>query len=153
MSRPTTPVPGDGANEGMAEIGVSSALAEIQAILRGDVDDSNLRNASVGTAQLKDASVTAPKLGLRLITGTVSSNGGRTSGTGFSSVRDSVGGYTITFDAALPGAEYPVFVQPYDATGVVPEVRTRSATAVHFVFRTVGGAGTDAGFAFFVAYL
>jgi hypothetical protein len=121
--------------------------------LRGDVDESNLRDGSVGTSKLKDASVTAPKLGLRLITGTVSSNGGRTSGAGFSSVRDSVGGYTITFDAALPGAEYPVFVQPYDATGVIPEVRSRSATAVHFVLRTAAAAGTDAGFAFLVAYL
>lgn len=163
MSRPSEPLPTANSPEGPAQVQLVSTIAELQAILSGDVDDSNLKDDSISGAKLEngivtgskiaDATIPVGKLAFRMLFGVVTSTGAADPGSGgYTTARTSVGGYTVTFTTAMPTLNFTVLATPIGTSQVIPQISARAVGSVSFVFRTNAGAGVDTAFSFLVLY-
>lgn len=82
--------------------------------------------------------------------GTILSGGNKLSGTGFSSVKNSTGNYTITYDTAFslrPELLLAVFSSSGNPLGIISTAGNENAFTVQ-VFNTTTGAAVDAIFGF-----
>jgi hypothetical protein len=163
MTQPVAALPIVGSPEGAAETLVTNALAEIQSILRGGLDASNIKDDSISGAKLEngivtgskiaDATIPVGKLAFRMLFGVVTSTGAADPGSGgYTTARTSVGGYTVTFTTPMPTLNFTVLVTPIGTSQVIPQISARAVGSVSFVFRTNAGAGVDTAFSFLVLY-
>lgn len=86
--------------------------------------------------------------GRREVTGSVSSAGAVTAGEGFSSVKDTTGRYTVTFDEPFLVAPTVLFAWADTATGGGAQITAKSTSAFSVVLYNTGGTVIDNAFEF-----
>jgi hypothetical protein len=104
----------------------------------GDINAGGLVYAPNGFKQPGSGGET-----LKTLRGVIDSAGAVTKGTGFTSVRNSTGNYTITFTTAFSDTP-SMAVTAVNATVLVASIVSASTTTCNYIIATGGGTATDA---------
>ena len=86
----------------------------------------------------------------KVLAGICQSGGGVFQGTGFTSVRNSAGNYTVTFTVPQ-GTQVVVVASPYASAGLIPQIVVATASAFTVNFATSAGVATDTIWTFLAA--
>ncbi len=88
--------------------------------------------------------------GLRVIRGIINQNGTIFSGEGFTSVRNSVGNYTINYSSAFSAFPNPYITPSSATTAIIPVISSNGLGFTNLIFRNTSNALVDPDFIYFI---
>lgn len=136
---------GGGVTPGGATVEIDHNGVAISTQPKVDFEDNG---AFIWTIVDDPAGTRAKVIPPQFVTGVVAAAGGVFSGSGFASVRNAAGNYTITFNPAFPTTPL-VFVQPENTVDVVSRMVQLLPGSFTVQFNNLAGVATDTAFHFF----